>query len=190
MTEPVRKFSMRVAETIDRRRFVRRAAGAVFATVTGLSAGSFISPSTAYGYTSACYSPGRGDPYGCGASDACSFYGRPFGCSCGSGTNCLNNGAHCHGPDYGSWGGTAYCWTCTWYECYGGRELRHITDCCDCKTSSCGDSSGHCISYQVSTYNVGICNGPASAPVLIGVDTGDPSTSWGFQVKKSDRRSP
>jgi hypothetical protein len=98
MTETVRNASVRVAAAMDRKRFVRRFAGAVFTTASLLSVGKLINPSAAYGYTSDCLSPtGGGCPTGCGPSDCCYIGGRPSGCQCGTGTNCLDNGAHCHG---------------------------------------------------------------------------------------------
>jgi hypothetical protein len=187
MTETVRNASVRVAAAMDRKRFVRRFAGAVFTTASLLSVGKLINPSAAYGYTSDCLSPtGGGCPTGCGPSDCCYIGGRPSGCQCGTGTNCLDNGAHCHGYAQ-TWGGDS-CWTCYWQECGGGHILAHTTTCCDCATTGCNDDSGHCISFQSTITHIGECDGPSSRPtsmlpkpVVVGVYTGDRATSWGIR---------
>lgn len=189
MTEQIRTFSIRMAEAIDRRRFLRNMAGAAFAGATALSVGRLINPQAAYAYTSACLSPqGYGCPYGCGPSMCCSNGGRPSGCNCGTGTSCIDNGGHCLGYA-GTWSGQN-CWTCDYYDCDGGREEHYITTCCDCKTSGCNDSSGHCISYATQIYNVGTCSSAThytitGKPQLIGVQTGDPRTSWGAGGSRS-----
>lgn len=177
MTEQVRNFSMRVAEGIDRRRFLRRTAGSVFATASVLSIGRLLRPAVAYGYTSYCYSPGSGCPYGCGPSTCCNS--RSGGCDCSAAAaGCKSGTTNCHGKA-NTWGGDA-CWTCEYYRCTSNHLYQIITTCCDCVTSGCGDSSGHCISYQTQVFFVGACGLKPTTRELVGVQTGEPSTSWGL----------
>jgi hypothetical protein len=182
MTEQVHKLSVRVAESIDRRRFLRRTAGSIFATATAISVGRLLRPAAAYGYVSACDSPGSGCPYGCGPSQCCNAPGRPAGCDCGSApAQCkAENGAHCHGGDHSSWN-PANCWTCDYYQCISSNQYHIVTICCDCKTSGCGDGLGHCISYQTQVFHIGSCGGRPTMRELVGVQTGDPATSWGLK---------
>jgi hypothetical protein len=188
MTERIQNATVRLAGGIDRRRFLRRTANVLFAGVAVTSAGELFKPSTALAYTSSCTQPssGSGCPYGCGPSKCCNASGRSSACNCGTGTTCKSGTAHCKGRA-ATWGGTS-CWTCTHYVCGGSTMFRYVTTCCDCKTSGCGDSSGHCISYQTQVYKAGACataNRTAEAGSdeleLVGIDTGDPATSWGVR---------
>jgi hypothetical protein len=190
MTEQAHKFSIRVAESIDRRRFLRRTAGSIFATATALSVGRLLNPAVAYGYVSACESPSADCPYGCGPSQCCNAPGRPSGCDCSApAAGCKNDGMNCHGKA-GTWNGTS-CWTCDYYSCVSHHQYHIITTCCDCSTSGCNDGTNmRCISYQTQVYSVGSCGRPPGRPELVGVQTGDPSTSWGFDPRRSSPSDP
>jgi hypothetical protein len=154
MTEVLKSAAEEIAARMDRKRFVRTLSSKLFAGFAIVSAGGgvqLLRASVASAVYSACETPtGAGCPTGCGPSQCCFYSGRSASCQCGSGTNCANNGDHCHGYA-GTWGGTA-CWTCygSWYTCLG-CQCRSYTTCCDCATSGCGDSSGHCISWYSGT---------------------------------------
>ncbi len=154
MTDIVKTAAEGLATRIDRRRLFRLGATRLFAGLAIASAGgglSLLRATTALAYTSYCEPTGPGCPSGCGPSQCCTASGRPSGCNCSNGSGgCLNNGSHCHG-NAGTWGGDS-CWTCygSWYSC-GSCSCRSYTTCCDCATTSCNDSSGHCISYVQGT---------------------------------------
>lgn len=180
MTEQVHKISIRVAESIDRRRFLRRTVGSIFATATALSVGRWLSPAgAASGYPSACLTSGT-CPYGCGPSRCCNSQSGACDCSAPA-AGCKSGTTNCHGKDNGGWN-TTNCWTCDYYRCVSHNQYHIITTCCDCSTSGC-DENNRCISYQTLTYHIGACGLSGrrpTAPELVGVQTGDPSTSWGF----------
>jgi hypothetical protein len=173
MTERLKGAVEEVAARMDRKRFVRRLSSRLFMGFAVVTAGGglgMVRASVAGAFTSFCEPTGPGCPHGCGPSACCNNGGRSAGCVCGTGTNCANNGSHCFGYA-GTWSGDS-CWTCytsSWYTCLACR-CREYTTCCDCATSGCGDSSGHCVSYysgverqcppRVAT------NDPASIPVV------------------------
>lgn len=184
MTDPVKTFSVAIAERSSRRRFLGRSATGLFGTVAALAAGSLIDPKQAFAYPSACESPiGQGCPFGCGPDRCC---GSQSGdCLCGTNANCANNGVDCHGYVGGSdWGG-ASCWTCVWTGCESVYFYQYTTTCCDCATTNC-DIHNICISWKTTKTAIGCCGGVAGGPptlfakpVVVGVSTGDPATSWG-----------
>jgi hypothetical protein len=198
MTEIFQNATMRMATAIDRRRFIRRAAGATFAGVASLAAGRLISPSRALAYSQTCEGTvGAGCPYGCGCSPCCGSLNGT--CDCGDGNGgCKDDGVHCMGKVGGSdWGGSS-CWTCTHNVCQKGVLYSVSTTCCNCRTNS-GCSGAHCpngtlpaicIAWRsVSTYN-GRCVSDSPEPptpppgpigTVVGVSTGYPATSWGWQ---------
>lgn len=184
MTESLQGVSVRLAAAMNRRRFIRRAAAGTFAGLASLAAGRLISPATAFGYASACDGPqGHGCPFGCGPSTCCSI--RSGGCHCSNGAGgCQNGTAHCHGKA-NTWGGQS-CWTCTHENCLSRCYYRVTTTCCDCATTGCGDSSGHCIAYH-TTYTVlhgcPQCLASQTSGTVAGVATGNPATSWGIQPR-------
>jgi hypothetical protein len=164
----VERAAEQVATTIDRRRFLRRAAQGTFYTVAVITAGGgldVLRAATAWAYTSSCAGAGNvgagcpsGGHYGnpCGPSRCCSHLGtRPAGCNCeSSGHGCKSGTTRCKGKD-DTWGGTA-CWTCNGPSYKSGDcYFRRQTTCCDCKTSGCSDSSGHCISWSSITQKIG-----------------------------------
>ena len=181
MTEYIQGVSVRLAATMNRRRFMRRVAGSTFAGVAALAAGRLISPTSAFAYASYCEGvAGPGCPKGCGPSRCCSSH--TGGCQCSDGSNhCKSGTANCHGYA-GTWGGQN-CWTCTYNQCIGRCYYRVSTTCCDCATSGC-DSNNRCIAYTTSYTIIGGCPScPSALPAgtLAGVATGNPATSWGIQ---------
>jgi hypothetical protein len=160
MTELIRTAAGGLAARIDRRRFLRKGATATFTTIAVAAAGGglgFLRTSTARASHlcssgGVCNDSGAGCPYGCGPSQCCNYSGRSSACHCANGTTCKNT-TKCKGPHNGTWGGTAYCWTCyrCWNSCSTGCSCRTVVTCCDCETSGCGDSSGHCIGYTITT---------------------------------------
>lgn len=144
MTEHLRRASVEMAAGIDRRRFLRRVAGTTFAGMAAFAAGGIpgLRVGVARAFPAACLSAGPGCPsnYGCGPSQCCNRAGRPSGCNCclAPPTWCRSGTTHCRGKAP-TWGGQS-CWTC--------RRSTRTTTCCDCRTVSCGDSSGRCICYR------------------------------------------
>jgi hypothetical protein len=188
MTEYLQGVSVRLAKAMDRRRFIRRAASGTFAGVAALTAGRLISPTKAFAYASVCESTtGYGCPYGCGPSKCCAA--QTGGCVCSDGHGgCKSGTTNCHGK-IGDWGGQS-CWTCTWRYCGDLTVLYQVsTTCCDCYTTGCSSDPDHiCIAYLSTTTVVGRCGSataetplPAPPGTVVGVATGDPSTSWGIQ---------
>lgn len=184
MTELVRDASVRLANIMDRRHFVRRMAGGTFASVAGLAAGRLISPAVAFAYVSHCESTtGSGCPRGCGPSPCCDHLSSSCGCSNGYG-GCKGSDRNpcCHGT-YNDWGSGVNCWTCTYDECIGHCYYRVSTTCCDCDTS-CGCPQP-CVAYSTSyTYISGCpaCAIPGLRPgTVVGVTMDDPANSWGIQ---------
>ena len=182
MTERMQNLSVAIATKTSRRRFLARSATGLFGTVATLAAGSLVDPKRAFAYSMLCESQtGQGCPYGCGPSRCCG--NQSGGCLCGTGTNCANNGVDCFGK-YGDWGGTS-CWTCQWGYCQDNIAWSVTTTCCDCRTSSSCDSDHICISHKTTQTAVGCCAdapGPPvrfPKPIVVGVSTGDPATSWG-----------
>ena len=169
MTTRTDELAVQIAKAIDRRGFLRRVArtGFVAAAATSVGAaldGVFAVPALAYASSCAqsegdpvgpgCPNDSTFRPYPCGPSRCCNYTsGKPSGCGCSSGNaTCLSGTTHCKGKA-GTWSGTS-CWTCTG-NTYGPNGcLLHITTCCDCATSGCGDSSNRCISYSVITKKV------------------------------------
>jgi hypothetical protein len=179
-TEIVQRVSAAVAERLSRRRFIRKGSDYMFGFGALLAAGKLAS-SKGPGVHNACRrvsgtcdSAGPGCPYGCGPSACCNASGRSSACQCGTGGTCKNGVGNCHGSD-------GYCWTCKCVECLPSGNVEFTTTCCDCKSGTCGDFQGVCISYSRTSRVIGPCGGrPAKVPVgtVIAIDTGDPRTSW------------
>lgn len=156
MNRTTAKLADRTAKLINRRAFIRKSASAAFATVAGLVVGF---PQLALAYPSHCAGsgsqgagcPGSSHGYPCGPSECCNSSSRSSNCKCSNGTTCKNT-ANCLGKDENTWGSGVNCWTCTgpWKPFGPSCERRYITTCCDCETTGCGDSSGHCIGYYAS----------------------------------------
>jgi hypothetical protein len=182
VSESLKGASARLAKAIDRRRFMRRGAGATFVGVAALASGRLLKPGQALAYVSYCEPTGPGDPKGCGPSPACSIYSGACHCSNGRG-GCYPNGVgNCHG-NYNDWGGGTNCWTCTYDECQNQCYLKISTTCCDCAWSGCSSQyPTHCIAYETTSTVIGGCPRCGSAiGTVVGVATGDPETSWGLQ---------
>jgi hypothetical protein len=184
MTQYVQRLSVRLATAMDRRQFIRRTAGGTFASITALAAGRLLSPGVAFAYPSTC-EPRRGSgcPAGCGPSTACSVL--QGGCHCSNGNGgCASGTKNCKG-NYNDWGSGTNCWTCQYNECIGTCTYRITTTCCDCATSGCGKPP--CIAYKTTTAILGgncgggKCGHIARPGEVVGVATGDPTTSWGMQ---------
>lgn len=167
MTEVVKTVAEEVAARIDRRRFVRTVSSRLFMGFALVTAGGglgLVKASLGRAATY-CEPTGPGCPTGCGPSMCCNNGGRGSGCNCGTGGSCVNNGSHCHGFA-GTWGGSS-CWTCYttgWYQCLQCM-CRQYTTCCDCATTGCNDSSGHCISYY-SGVQKGCANGVVTDTIV------------------------
>lgn len=196
MTEYLQSMTVKLANTMNRRLFIRRAATSTFAGVAALAAGRMVNPTRAFAYASVCESTtGPGCPSGCGPSRCCTS--KSGGCQCGNGSDgCVSGTTNCHGKK-GDWGG-ASCWTCTYKECLSKCYYQVSTTCCDCATTGCGDSGGICIAYLTTyTYAGGcpFCPTDLKLGAVAGVATGNPATSWGIQpslapVSMSDLAGP
>jgi len=159
------RFAEGVAERIDRRRFFRKAARSGFITLAALAAGGALDASGLAGQSRLRRNgqrawlpdrrPLRDRP--CGPSRCCSYIrsGHPSTCNCGSGGSCTSGTTHCHGRAYyyssGCWSCTGPAFACKTTGCYCRLKIT----CCDCATSGCGDSSGRCISWYVTTQLLG-----------------------------------
>jgi hypothetical protein len=142
---PALPGSVRLAETIERRQFLRRTATSLFFGFTAVSTGTaslfgfLANPAAAAGpcCPSDC----------CGPSPCCntSCCNKPC-CSLGS-SDCINNGTTCLGKDFREYGsGVGGCWSCT-----VPPPTCRTTLCCDCKTNNttgCSNFTNRCICYQ------------------------------------------
>lgn len=180
------RAALRFASAMSRRRFLHRAANVTFAGAASLAAGRLFSPSVAYAYTASCETPtGAGCPKGCGSDPCCGSLSGS--CQCGNGSGgCLNDGFRCHGLK-GDWYGSS-CWTCTYKQCQGCSYVQIATTCCDCYVTGCGGAPNDiCIAWHSTTTVIGTCScaepGATVPPpgTVVGVATGDPTTSWGVQ---------
>ena len=158
-----------VAATIDRRRFLRKAANRTFYAMAVLAAGGGwvgLMAGTANAYPLVCegvIGPGcPSDTFAnkpCGPSRCCTHTtGLPSGCNCQSPSPCdsspckPNGTGHCGGKDTSDWANA--CWTCngSCHQCGVDNFCHSVTTCCDCKTdSACQDGKGHCISVCGTT---------------------------------------
>lgn len=134
--------SVRIAETIERREFLRRVSTTLFMGFAAASAGTagvlgfLADPAKAAG---ACC------PSCCGPSPCCNT-------SCCNKTCCPDGGSYicgtsdgCEGRDTRYYGG-AGCWSC-----HGGCGSCSTTICCDCKTNNttgCPNFTNRCICHQ------------------------------------------
>jgi hypothetical protein len=156
-----------VTFTIDRRRFLRRAANSTFYILSVSAAGGVLSllgeQSALAAVNVECAglgNTGLGCPnqaasgYPCGPSRCCNQVrsGTPAGCDCSVGSNSVTCKTHtgnqyCFGSDHRAWLDGSLspgCWTCT-SQCFNicGPQgpCKTITTCCDCKTdaAACND---------------------------------------------------
>ncbi len=172
MDNGIEQFAVGVTRAIDRRSFLRKAAGNAFKVAAVLAASGTLADLLATpAYASCGGAAGAGCPKitdinghvvsrGCGTSRCCSYLnGRPSSCNCASGTTCKSITGYCYGRNTNDY--ATGCWTCTVVtkrsgSCYYG----YVTTCCDCKTnaSRCSDPNegggyGTCIGWT-STYKL------------------------------------
>lgn len=136
---PPLRGSVLLAETMERRKFVRRASTSLFLGLMAVSSGT----AGLFGFlASPASAAGRCCPYCCGPSPCCNTSCcNKNCCPNGGSSSCANNGSTCLGYA-GTWSGSS-CWACV-----SGAV---ITTCCDCKTNSqsgCPNSNGNrCICW-------------------------------------------
>lgn len=150
MSELPERFAERLAEKIERRRFIRRSSKVVFGTVAALAAGGGLqvlsAPKALANECSATTGAGPGcskfaGHAPCGPSPCCTWYNshdnKNCNCQSGAGT-CKGSGAnsgYCAGNGY-FYSGTN-CWSCT----YNIGGCITVITCCDCAISSSKRSS-------------------------------------------------
>lgn len=136
-----------LAHKIERRRFLRKSANAIFYGMVA-TAGGAVGLSTFLADPAAA--AGACCPSCCGPSACCnsSCCNKPC-CSYGTSTTCANNGSTCLGVDANTWPGSTpnNCWSCT------DAQACRTTICCDCKTNNrtgCPNPNGHnrCICWR------------------------------------------
>ena len=183
MTDVIDRFAQGVVETMDRRRFLRRAArGAFVVLALGTTASGrqvlrsslgqmVVKGDTCSGPGSGCPGAAKGNP--CGSSRCCNFIrsGAPNNCDCSVGSNsttCKTNSPNststtspnCYGRDSRFYSSSPVgCWTCVY--CNTSTNTRWTTTCCDCKTnkSNCNDPNvdgtnrGRCIAFHSTSSN-------------------------------------
>jgi hypothetical protein len=143
-----------IAQKIERRRFFRRSATAIFTAAALVSVGEVMQVMNATSAfacdcnDSTC-TKGAGCPSGgvyglhpCGPSPCCSSLSSA--CDCGSDGSC-KTGGDCLGPGTNIY--SSGCWSCsnTMNGCV------YLTTCCDCMVkAACGTQFGRCISWFLS----------------------------------------
>jgi hypothetical protein len=149
MSEMPERLAESIARRIERRRFIRRSAAAVFSTVVGVAAGGGLEVLTATkALANPCgkssNKPGPGCPVGgansiygyapCGPSPCCSWYGSSnCNCEAADAGNCKSKGAnngYCEGD--GRYYSATNCWSCS----VGLNGYIYTTTCCDCGINS------------------------------------------------------
>lgn len=175
MSDGFGRAAERTAVTINRRRFLRKAADTLFTGVavaaTGAGWSAILSSVAQAAHTQACSGnpsnlqgcPGAAAGYPCGPSRCCNYTTGHAGCDCGKpGAKCKTNSANsnCYSNDFRDYGDG--CWTCNG-PCNSGTRI--ITTCCDCRTDaanchdtnlggSCGsDGCGRCVSHSKTTVS-------------------------------------
>jgi hypothetical protein len=169
MAEKTTGLAVKIAEGIERRRFMRRAAQTAFFLAAGVTVGGgldLFGASKAYANPCGKKSnvPGLGCPKGgatsvygyapCGPSPCCDYYGSGP-CNCANASHpglCLSSG-RCAGDGY--YYANSNCWTCG-VNIQGNEWLTTCCDCeykdkykTDCKPSK-GYYAGRCISWYVA----------------------------------------
>ncbi len=142
------------ASLIERRRFLRRGATALFYTVAGATVGSLATARTALGKPAD--SAGPCCPSCCGPSPCCNTSCCDKPCCSVDSTSCADNGSTCLGPDYRYYGsGVGGCWTCVYSDA--------LTTCCDCKINNNTGCSGYTNRCICSQSHVLVAQGAAVA---------------------------
>lgn len=171
----VSQIAEKTATHIDRRRFMRRSAQAIFVSAAGIAAGGGLSAITApKALANACGSPasdrGPGCPSGayiggapCGPSPCCGNAGSG-NCNCANGYGTCkskgSNSGYCEGEGFYY---SSNCWSCV--TCYEGNS--YVAVCCDCAINSAHSSTckaqlgvsskgywaNRCISYEITKYS-------------------------------------
>jgi len=150
MSEFHERIAERLAEKMERRRFIRRSSKVVFGTVAALAAGGGLqvlsSPKAFANECSARSGAGPGcstfNGYApCGPSPCCSWYNSHDNknCNCASGAgSCKSKGSnsgYCEGNGYFYSGSN--CWGCSYN--IGGCDV--VITCCDCAINSSHSST-------------------------------------------------
>jgi len=149
------RMADRLAERIERRRFLRKSTRTMFVVAAAIAAGEgFQVMKAPAAFACDCNdsgcSNGSGCPTGgiyglhpCGPSPCCSSL--RSSCNCGSGCQCKNNassGGNCKGHGFGVY--SSGCWSCSVVI----SGFRYITSCCDCEVkAACNTPFGRCISW-------------------------------------------
>jgi hypothetical protein len=144
-TPPAPPGALFLAKKIERRRFLRHGAAALFGGFMAVSTGT----ASVFGFlANPAQAAGGCCPACCGPSPCCNTSCCSKGCCAPVGKNyvCNNNGVTCFGFD-NTWGGS-HCWSC--------QNGNVITICCDCRINNrtnCPNPNGinRCICYQAQS---------------------------------------
>lgn len=159
-----------VARSLDRRSFLRKAAGTTFKAAAILAAGGSLAEISSTPAFAECGGPpGYGCPttldylgnrvsLGCGTSRCCNgLRNGNANCNCASGTTCLSRAGYCYGPDHRDYRSPGpNCWTCSVLTRSdpNGCDYGYVTTCCDCLTNRT-----NCADPNIDNSNYGRCIG-------------------------------